>query len=579
MTATGAATPDAAHLAAAAAALIAIDPITLGGVTVRAAPSPARVRWLDYARSLQPDGAPWRKLPPGAAASRLAGGIDLSASLAAGKPLFERGLLAEADGGVIVAPMGERIEPEIAALLSASLDEKSVRTERDGFSRVDPARFALILIDEGMSEDEAAPARLAERLAFAIDLGAGREISFDTAPDRAAVDRARARLRSTGVADALLEALAAAATGCGVLSLRALRFALAAARASAALAGRAHASPEDAAIAAALVLAPRALMIPGEAHEPPPPAGGESAEGDANEDRGGPLTDQVVAAVKSAIDASILSGGPAPAARARRAQSCGKSGAARKAARQGRPYGARRGDPSNGGRLALIDTLRAAAPWQKVRGRIDGTAPIAIRRDDLRIARVRRREQSLTIFVVDASGSAAMQRLGETKGAIEHLFARSYSRRDEVALIAFRKAGAELLVPPTRSLVRARRLLAELPGGGGTPLAAGIDAAALLAAQASARGRTPTIVMMTDGRANVALNGEGGRETAQRDALAAARRLRARTLRVLLFDNSIRPEPLASALAREMGAAYLPLPQADASLVAAAVATAGARAR
>jgi magnesium chelatase subunit D len=257
----------------------------------------------------------------------------------------------------------------------------------------------------------------------------------------------------------------------------------------------------------------------------------------------------------------------------------GKSGAARTSARQGRPYGSRRGDLSAGGRLALIDTLRAAAPWQKVRGRIDGSEPIAVRRDDLRIARLRRREQSLTIFVVDASGSAAMQRLGETKGAIEHLFARSYSRRDEVALIAFRKAGAELLVPPTRSLVRARRLLAELPGGGGTPHAAGIDAASLLATQASARGRTPTIVLMTDGRANVALNGEGGREAAQRDAAAAAHRLRARAPRVILIDTSTRAEPLAAALAKELGAAYLPLPQGDARLIAAAVAPGGARAR
>lgn len=571
------------RLAAAAAALIAIDPQTLGGVVVRSAPSPVRDRWLDYARALQPEAAPWRKLPASAAPSRLTGGLDLAASLAAGKPLFGRGLLAEADGGVILAPMGERMEPEIAALLSAALDEKSVRTERDGFSRTDPARIALILIDEGVSDAEAPPARLAERLAFEIQFsGADNKLTFDDVPDRSTVDRARSRLNSTVVPDELLEALAGAALRSGVLSVRALRFALAAARASAALEGRAQASNADAALAAALVIAPRALIVPDEGRDnaPPPPVEDTgSAENEAGEGETGPLDDQMVAAVRSAIDASILNGGLTPLSRSRRAQSGGKSGAARKAVRQGRPYGARRGDPSSGGRLALIDTLRAAAPWQKLRGRIDSSQPIAVRRDDLRVARLRRREQSLTIFVVDASGSAAMQRLGETKGAIEHLFARSYSRRDEVALIAFRKAGAEMLVPPTRSLVRARRLLAELPGGGGTPLAAGIDAATQLAAQASARGRTPTIVMMTDGRANIALDGQGGRDGAQRDALAAARRLRARSMRVILFDTSTRPEPLAVALAREMGATYLPLPQGDARLVAAAASPDGARRR
>lgn len=578
MTAGAVASGSSANLAAMAAALLAIDPATLGGVTVRAAPSPAREAWLNYARSLQATDAPWRKLPAGAALSRLSGGLDLAASLAAGTPLFERGLLAEADGGVIIAPMGERIEPEIAALLSAALDEKTVHAERDGFSRIDAARFALLLLDEGAGGDETAPARLTERLAFAIGLGGA--VRFDDAPNRAAVERAQARLPSTVVPDALLDALAVAAFRSGVLSVRPLRYALAATRAAAALAGRAQAASEDAIIAAALVIAPRALVVPGDqrAQSSPPDRGG-NADDRANDDGGGPIEDQIVAAVKSAIDSGVLNGGLAPAARARRAHTTGKSGAVRKTVRQGRPYGARRGDPSGGARLALIDTLRAAAPWQKVRGRSDSLRPIAIRRDDLRIARLRRREQSLTIFVVDASGSSAMQRLGETKGAIEQLFARSYSRRDEVALIAFRRAGAELLVPPTRSLVRARRLLAELPGGGGTPLASGIDAANALALQASARGRTPTIVLMTDGRANIALNGEGGREAAQRDAIAAARRLRMRSLRVLLVDSSMRPEPLAATLAQEMGAVYLPLPRADARLVAAAVASVGTRAR
>ncbi len=556
------------HLAQKAAELLAVDPIRLKGAIVRSAPSPALDAWIESLRALQPAGAPWRRLPPGAAASRLVGGLDLSASLAAGRPLFEQGLLAAADGGVIVAPMAERLEPETAAILSAALDDGAVRAERDGFSRLDESRFALILIDEGVGPDETVVTALADRVAFIVDPVAPVVGPGDTQHLAAA----RARLNAVDVPEELMEALAAAALRHRVLSLRALNFAVSVARASAALAGRKTATAEDAALAAALVIAPRAApQSPDEGAQDAPPPDDESASNEEQEAASeGPIADRVVAAVRAAIDASLLAG-LAPR-RSGGARAAGKSGALRKSLQRGRPYGSRAGDPSRGARLQLVDTLRAAAPWQKIRGRRVSDAPIAVRREDLRIARFRKPEQSLAIFVVDASGSAAMQRLAETKGAIEHLFARSYARRDEVAMIAFRKTTAELVVPPTRSLARARRLLADLPGGGGTPLAAAVNAASALADQAAKRGRTPTIVFLTDGRANVALNGEGGRDIARRDAAAAARRLRASGLRVLLIDTSTRPEPLAATLAAEMGALYLPLPHADARLLASLVA-------
>jgi magnesium chelatase subunit D len=119
---------------------------------------------------------------------------------------------------------------------------------------------------------------------------------------------------------------------------------------------------------------------------------------------------------------------------------------------------------------------------------------VLVRRDDFRVQRLRERRETTTVFVVDASGSAALHRLAEAKGAIELLLAECYVRRDRVALIAFRgrpgAAGAELLLPPTRSLVRAKRSLADLPGGGGTPLAHGLDAARALAEDVSRRGGT-----------------------------------------------------------------------------------------
>ncbi|TXN19524.1 VWA domain-containing protein, partial [Methylobacterium sp. WL9] len=220
-------------------------------------------------------------------------------------------------------------------------------------------------------------------------------------------------------------------------------------------------------------------------------------------------------------------------------------------------------------------TLRAAAPWQRIRRGAIGTGGGPARRvvvlpDDLRIKRLRQRTETTTIFCVDASGSAALERLAETKGAVELLLAESYVRRDRVALVAFRGAGAEIVLPPTRSLVRAKRALGGLPGGGGTPLAAGIDAAATLALNVRRGGGSPVIVLLTDGRANVARSGEGGRARAGEEALAAGRLLKALGLRMLLIDTGTRPEG-ARRLADVADARYIPLPYADASGVSAAV--------
>ena len=223
----------------------------------------------------------------------------------------------------------------------------------------------------------------------------------------------------------------------------------------------------------------------------------------------------------------------------------------------------------------MIETLRAAAPWQPLRRREAGghgaQARVLIRHEDFRLARFKQRTETTTIFVVDASGSAALHRLAEAKGAVELLLADCYVRRDQVALIAFRGTGAELLLPPTRSLARAKRSLAGLPGGGGTPLAAGLDAAAMLADSIRRKGQTPTVILLTDGRANIARDGSAGRPRAEQDATASARQLRAANIAGVLVDTSPRPQPLAAQFAAEMGAHYLPLPHADAATLSKAV--------
>ncbi len=339
--------------------------------------------------------------------------------------MAQAGLLAEADGGVIVVPMAERLEPGTAARLAGALD--TGRAGPDGAA----ARFGLILLDEGEG-DETAPLALADRLAFRLDLGAVSTHDLSTGAPPAAGAPA-----TTGTeAVALLCTLAAAF---GIASLRAPILALRAARA---LAGEEPPSEAHAVAAARLVLAPRAERLPQPEDSPGPPPGerqGDPPPENVETGQPAPPEDLVLDAVRAAIPPrlleSLLAGGP------RSSQGrAGRGGRPEAVSRTGRPVGHRPGDPRRH-RLDLLATLRAAAPWQPLR-RPAGTGPrLAIRRDDLRIKRLRRKVETTTVFCVDASGSAALERLAEAKGAVEALLAEAYIRRDRVALVAFRGRG------------------------------------------------------------------------------------------------------------------------------------------
>lgn len=557
-----------------AATLIAVDP-TGTGALVRAHAGPVRETWLAAVSRALP--APPRRVPVTIRDDRLLGGLDLAATLRAGRPVAQRGLLAEADGGLLVLPMAERAPPELAARLCAVLDRGEVQLERDGIARRDPARVGVVALDEAVEDDEGVSAALADRLAFVLDLRAvaPRDATIADGLDAATLAAARARLPQVQCPDAVLEALCQAASALGIASLRAPLLALRAARAHAALEGRDTVGAEDAGIAARLVLGPRATQRPAandEQAEPPPPAPQEAdappSDDDAPAAQQGPLDDVVLEAALATLPPDLLARMALDHTLRQRAAGGGQ-GAYRPSGRRGRPAGVRRGEPRAGERLNLVDTLRAAAPWQRLRGAVPPR--VQVRAEDFHVTRHRERRETTAIFVVDASGSAALHRLAEAKGAVELLLADCYVRRDKVAVIGFRGAAADLLLPPTRSLVRAKRSLAGLPGGGGTPLAAALEAAAGLAEAVRRRGDTPLVVLLTDGRANVGLDGHGGRAKAEADATAAARRLRAAGCAALLIDTGPQPAPQAARLADTMAARYLALPHAGAQAMSAAV--------
>lgn len=570
-----------------AAALFAVDPIGSAGISVRALPGPVRDLWLDLLRELLPADKPFRRIPLHIADGRLLGGLDLSATLRAGRPITERGLLAEADGGVVLLAMAERVAASTAAHLSAALDNHEVLVERDGITARTPTRFGVIALDEGANDEEQLPHTLVDRFAMLLDLNA---IAWRDAlpPDYVPEDilAAGKRLAEVQVPETMLEAICGTALALGVDSLRASLAALRVARAAAALAQRDQVEVEDVSAAARLVLAPRATRLPmpdqpdeQPPEEPPPPEENQDDNQDnqsPEQEIDKPLEDVVLESAEAAIPANLLAMLQMGALRSR-SRTSGKSGASQSGSLRGRPAGTRRGAPGAGARLSIIETLRAAAPWQRLRRSERESAGkgtdvlVEVRHDDFRVTRYKQRSETTTIFVVDASGSAALHRLAEAKGAVELLLADCYVRRDRVAMIAFRGPRAELLLPPTRSLVRAKRGLAGLPGGGGTPLACGIDAAVDLADGVQRRGGTPVVVLLTDGRANVTREGIGGRAQATEDAIASARAFRVAELKALVVDVSPRPRPDAEKLAQEMGAVYLPLPRADAAALSNAV--------
>jgi magnesium chelatase subunit D len=586
-----AAPPDPWELAALAATLFAVDPIGTGGVALRALPGPVREQWLADTRELLPPGTPRRKIPLHVADGRLLGGLDLAATLRAGRPVAEHGILAEADGGVVELAMAERVKGSPIAYLCAALDTGEVVLERDGITLRSPARLGVIALDEGHDEDERVADALVDRLAFLLDLspiGIREMGDLPYGPD--AIAAARGRLSSVTIGTEQVDALCGTALALGIHSIRASIQAVRVARIAAALAGSDRVSDEEVTLAARLVLAPRATTLPylppeDEAPPPepePPDQEGESENQPEPEKRDDPLADQVLEAAKAAIPRDLLDRLRLGQLRRPKVRSTGKAGQVQQSNMRGRPAGVRRGELRPGDRLSVIETLRAAAPWQRVRraerpASSDGQSPrIEVRKDDFRIQRFKHRSETTAIFVVDASGSSALHRLAEAKGAVELLLADCYVRRDRVALVAFRGRGAELLLPPTRSLVRTKRSLAGLPGGGGTPLAAGIEAGLALADGVKRRGGTPLLVLLTDGRANVARDGSGGRVKAGEEALTCARLVLTAGVATLLVDISPHPQPQARELAQAMGGIYLPLPHADAGRLSAAVkATAG----
>lgn len=598
--------------------LLAVDP-SLAGVAIGAGAGTGKsalvrafARMLAGGREFDPT-IPWQlvEMPVGVSEDRLLGGIDIEATLATGERVHRSGLLARANGGMLYVDSVNLLDDSTINHILSALDSGVVRVEREGISVVEPARFVLLVTYDPA---EGPPRRhLLDRLGLIVapigkapvttraevvrrNLQPGTDYEDDEALVLAGILAARELLPSVTISDEQVQQLSLTAMALGIEGHRADLFAVRAARAAAALAGREEVNNDDLELAVRLVMLPRATrlpeMTPEEAGPPPPPEpappppspenSDDEQRDDEEEKPPQPPEDEltieelILAAMETDVPPDILE---TPFTVRRRGRS-GSRGTI--SGQRGRHIRSVPGKPAQG-RLDVIATLRAAAPWQRIRAaeyHPHRRGRIHLRADDLHIKKYRSKAGTLFCFLVDASGSMALHRMRQAKGAVNALLQQAYVHRDQVALLAFRGERADLLLPPSQSVELAKRALDVLPTGGGTPLAAALLAAYQISEQARSRGifRT-TIVLITDGRPNVPLKADPMMDKARRleqarqEVQQLAGRLRAAGVGAVVIDTqrSFVSRGEAQQLAAWLGGRYVYLPNGRGDQIANAV--------
>ena len=542
--------------------LSSIDP-SLGSLSIKANYSTVREAFLSsFLSLLKPKRL--KKIYPFQNPTDFTKSINMIDTLTLGMPKYNEDIFSS-DNVALILTNTEKMEKGLATFL-----RDKIKNNNNKF---------FIALDESES-NEMPRANLSEYLIFSVNLGGTRYKDLKKVSiNRKKIAEAIQNLATVKVNKKILDYLIASAEMFSISNMHTIFSTLKVAKSICAYKGKKSVSREDITLAISLSMIHKAKKIPEfqQQEKAKPPEQEQLRDDNESKANNSELNNEdkkmLIDALKISLPSNLIESLLSKNSQTISLGESAGSGEKNNNFSAGRPIPSVNRKYSSDKRIDLMATLTKAIPWQKIRSSsiTKKNRKIIIYPQDIMIKRFEKQSERLLIFLVDASGSNAIGRLAEAKGAIEILLSDAYAKRDNVALISFSGLKADPLLLPTKSLVTAKKKLSSLPGGGATPLANGLLEAFNMADAARSRNIKPIIILLSDGRGNMSLDGEGDRVKAIKDTNYVASLIKQNAINNIFIDTSRRKTPIADELARELNGHYFQLPLANSSSISKAV--------